>query len=212
MNNENSHAFSNKDIKPYWDHRFQRHAIKLLPGDFYATNQDEIIVTVLGSCISVCLYDTVIKAGGMNHFMLPKSKVTSETETSSLVFQDNQMARYGNVAMELLINALIKLGGNRMNMIAKVFGGGQVTDSSIDVGKNNIEFAREYLKLEGIPVLKSDVGGLNPRKIYYIPSLNEVYVKLIQRINNNTILSREQDYQLQLETRVTDNNIFFLEG
>ncbi len=212
MNTELINANYEKDAKPYWDHRFQRRAIKLLPGDFYATNQDEVIVTVLGSCISVCLFDTVIKAGGMNHFMLPKSKAASESSTSSLVMQDSQIARYGNVAMELLINELIKLGGSRMNMVAKIFGGGQVTSSSIDVGMKNIEFAREYLKLEDMPVIKSDVGGLNPRKIYYIPLLNEVYVKLIQRINNNTIFSRERDYELQLESKTTDDNIFFLEG
>jgi len=204
-------------LNSYWDNRFKRTAVKLLPGDFFACSGDEMIVTVLGSCISVCLYDNLLKIGGMNHFMLPEGKKTSTNPLiknepiktkQSFVYQDSNAARYGNAAMELLINEIIKLGGNRQNLTAKIFGGGSVTRSSIDIGEKNIRYIKEYLTLEGITITNQDVGGSHPRKVYFVPSINEVYVKAIKNIHNDTIKSRENNYRETLKS--SENNVFYL--
>ncbi len=213
----------------YWDGRFKRKAVKLLPGDFFACQGEEMIVTVLGSCIAVCLYDTKLKIGGMNHFMLPKchnliktqlslkeknepTKMPRKKRASSNVYetyQHSNAARYGNAAMELLINEIIKLGGDRQNLTAKIFGGGSLTQSSIDVGQRNISFINEYLTLESIANINQDVGGYFARKVYFVPSINEVYVKTIKNIHNNTIEKREFNYRKTL-AKSDQNNVFYL--
>ncbi len=199
----------------YWDNRFSRTAVKLLPGDFFACTGEEMIVTVLGSCISVCLYETQLKIGGMNHFMLPETKNApsksvkrADENKCSYVYQDSNAARYGNVAMELLINEIIKLGGHRKNLTAKIFGGGSVTRSSIDIGEKNINYIKEYLALENITITNQDVGGTHPRKVYFVPKINDVYVKAIRNIHNNTIEQRETRYQKTLVQSA--NNVFYL--
>lgn len=208
----------NAELNSYFDNRFKRTAVKLLPGDFFACNGGEMIVTVLGSCISVCLHETILKIGGMNHFMLPELKAKNKTKTEnklsvnvteSCVYQNSNAARYGNAAMELLINEIIKLGGDRKNIIAKVFGGGSVTRSTIDIGKKNIEFIYEYLALESIPVVNQDVGGNFARKVYFVPSINDVYVKIITKTHNNTIETREIDYRNTIKES-DKNSVFYL--
>jgi chemotaxis receptor (MCP) glutamine deamidase CheD len=105
----------------YFDRHFQRHAMKILPGEFYATAKDEVIVTVLGSCVAACLLDPVAMVGGMNHFMLPLSR----TDQGHDIFF---AARYGAAAMEYLINDLLHHGADRERLVAKVFGGGKVME------------------------------------------------------------------------------------
>jgi len=192
----------------YWDNRFNRQAIKILPGEYFVTAGKEIIVTVLGSCISACIQDEILKIGGMNHFMLPNDKGYSKAKHIDVI-DNSEAARYGNVAMERLINDIIKLGGNRFNLKAKIFGGGRVTNSSIDIGLDNIKFVKEYLKIEGIEILSEDVGDVYPRKVYYVPETNDVYVKKIDRLNNNTIVSREKDYIKSLKKSETESQVFF---
>lgn len=191
----------------YWDDRFKRKTVKILPGEYYVSNKNEMIVTILGSCVSACIQDKVTKVGGMNHFMLPMDK--SHEHGSVDVISDTDAARYGNVAMERLINDIIKLGGSRHNMTAKIFGGGRITNTSTDIGAGNINFVREYLKLEGITVLSEDVGNVFPRKVYYIPDTNEVFVKRIRRVNSLTIVDRESKYINSLDKTETESQVFF---
>jgi chemotaxis protein CheD len=198
-----------KPFNSYWDHRFNRQAIKILPGDYYVSKGKEMIVTVLGSCISACIQDTVLKIGGMNHFMLPKDK-SYKKHTHVDVIDNTAAARYGNVAMERMINDIIKRGGNRHNMKAKIFGGGRITKSSLDIGEDNIAFVKEYLDMEGITILSQDVGDIYPRKVYFVPETNDVYVKRIERMNNETIILRENDYVESLESVETESQVFFL--
>lgn len=195
----------------YWDGRFRRNAVKLLPGDYYANDGTEMIVTVLGSCVSACIQDRKFKIGGMNHFMLPMDASYSRSNHHVAITDDSAAARYGNVAMERLINEIIKLGGNRLNMQAKIFGGARITNAKIDIGEDNIEYVREYLDMEGINVVSEDVGGTLPRKVYYIPSTNEVFIKKIQWMNNDTIVSREEHYMETLQKKDTDGEVFFLD-
>ena len=137
--------------------------VKVFPGEFYVTRQpDEILVTVLGSCVSACIRDPVIGVGGMNHFMLAKGH-------SGGWGDDPQSARFGNFAMEKLINELIKAGCSRERMEIKVFGGGNVIDASTAIGSDNAEFVLRYLEAEGLRCAAEDLGGSYPRRIHYYP-------------------------------------------
>jgi chemotaxis protein CheD len=156
--------------------QFEQELITIHPGEYYATADDTIISTVLGSCIAVGLYDAKAKLGGLNHFMLP-----GEAGKIDLVRSPN--AKYGMYAMELLINDLMKIGATRASLSAKVFGGGSVLrfadGGSSKIPGNNIDFAFEYLKKEGIPVTASDVGGRDPRKIFFFAQTGKVLLKRI---------------------------------
>jgi chemotaxis protein CheD len=193
-------------LNSYWDSRFERQAIKILPGEYFVTAGNEMIVTVLGSCISACIHDDALNIGGMNHFMLPGDKSFKSID----VIDDSRAARYGNVAMERMINDLIKIGGNRENMTAKIFGGGRITNTSADIGMGNINFVREYLEMENIKIVSEDVGDIYPRKIYFIPQTNDVFVKRIERVNNDTISVREHNYIKSLKKTDTESQVFFL--
>jgi chemotaxis protein CheD len=195
-------------VNRYWDGRFKRQTVKILPGEYYVSNGKEMIVTVLGSCISACIQDEVTKIGGMNHFMLPMDKSYNREQS---VTDDMKAARYGNVAMERLINDIMKRGGNRQNMRAKVFGGGQITNNKIDIGAANIKFVYEYLNMEDIQILSEDVGDVYPRKVYFIPETNDVYVKKIQRMHNATIIKRESNYVDSLGKKETESQVFLFE-
>ncbi|NDW21738.1 chemoreceptor glutamine deamidase CheD [Alteromonas hispanica] len=186
----------------YYDTHFANYAVKILPGEFYATNDDTMIVTVLGSCVAVCLYDAIKKVRGMNHFLLPND----ETTRLSLI---PDSARYGCFAMELLINQMLKLGAEKRNLTAKVFGGGNVMKGFIqnNVGERNVEFTFDYLKQEQIPVLASDVLNFYPRKVYFSADNGVVNVKKIRSLNNTTILDRESEYRLRLRQSNMANDI-----
>lgn len=171
----------------YLDRHFNRQAMKILPGEFYATAEDEVIVTVLGSCVAACLLDPIAMVGGMNHFMLP----VKQGERDPDVFY---AARYGAAAMEYLINNLLHLGAQRDRIVAKVFGGGKVMRGLSDVGGQNIDFVRGFLREEGIPLWSEDLGGTHPRKVYFFPHTGQVLVKRIERTHNDTVLERERAY------------------
>jgi chemotaxis protein CheD len=172
----------------YLDRHFNRQAMKILPGEFYATAADEVIVTVLGSCVAACLLDPIAMVGGMNHFMLPVKMGARDND----VFY---AARYGAAAMEYLINNLLHLGAQRDRLVAKAFGGGKVMrDMTSDVGGQNIEFVRQFLRNEGIPLWSEDMGGPYPRKVYFFPHTGQVLVKRMERTHNDTVLNRELSY------------------
>lgn len=157
----------------YFDRMFNAKAVKILPGEYHASGDNTIITTVLGSCVSVCIYDTKSGVGGMNHFMLP-----GDSDTISA--RDHGSARYGVHAMELLIEHVIRLGAKRTSLTAKVFGAGKVIDNMGDVGSRNAAFALRYLKQMGIDVHAQDVGNVYPRRVYFFPGTGRVLVKRIR--------------------------------
>ena len=172
----------------YLDRSFNRQAMKILPGEFYATAEDEVIVTVLGSCVAACVMDPIAMVGGMNHFMLP---VKQGDRDPDVFFA----ARYGAAAMEYLINNLLHLGAQRDRLVAKAFGGGNVLPNmSSDVGGQNVAFVRKFLANEGIPLWSEDMGGPHPRKVYFFPHTGQVLVKRMERAHNNTVMNRELSY------------------
>ncbi|MFT5590673.1 MAG: chemotaxis protein CheD [Bradyrhizobium sp.] len=179
----------------YFDRTFDCDAAKILPGEYFFTPKDMLIVTVLGSCVSACIRDRVSGIGGMNHFMLPYGGTDIDSPVSASM-------RYGTYAMEVLINELLKAGARRENLEAKVFGGGNVLRGfiAINVGERNAQFVREYLKMEGIRILAEDLNDIHPRKVYYFPRSGKVLVKKLKQLNNNTLVNREQDYASRLQS------------
>lgn len=178
----------------YYDRHFERHAVKILPGEYFVTNGDKMIVTVLGSCVAVCLRDRTNGIGGMNHFLLPND---GSNETGLLT----ESARYGVYAMELLINHLLKMGATRARMEAKVFGGGNVLRGLTvnNVGQRNAEFVLDYLQTEQIPVIAKDLLDDYPRKVYFFPDTGKVLVKKIKSLHNTTIVDRESEYRMKVK-------------
>lgn len=179
-------------INRYWDKTNDRYAAKILPGEYYVTTHDEIIVTVLGSCVSACIRDKVFGIGGMNHFMLPANKGEDITSSSYM----GESTRYGNFAMEQMINDILKNGGNRKNLEVKLFGGGRVLKnmSTLDIGQKNIDFVLQYIRDESLQLLAQDLGDIYPRKVIYFPQSGRVRVKKLRTIHNNTVIERESRY------------------
>ncbi len=172
----------------YYDRTFDCDAAKILPGEYYFTHKDMMIVTVLGSCVSACIRDRVTGIGGMNHFMLPDSGDGDSPISASM--------RYGTYAMEILINDLLKAGAKRENLEAKVFGGGNVLRGfvAINVGERNAQFVRDYLRAENMRIVAEDLNDVWPRKVYFFPRTGKVLVKKLKQLHNNTLVNREQDY------------------
>jgi chemotaxis protein CheD len=138
--------------------------------------------------VAACLLDPIALVGGMNHFMLP---VKVGDHDPDVFFA----ARYGAAAMEFLINNLLHLGAQRDRLVAKAFGGGQVMrNMSTDIGGQNIEFVRRFLRNEGIPLWSEDMGGPFPRKVYFFPHTGQVLVKRMERTHNDTVQTRELSY------------------
>ena len=178
----------------YFDREHNAQAAKILPGEFYATGREMVLVTVLGSCVCACIRDKVSGIGGMNHFMLPES---GQDRGNPL----GDSARYGIYAMEVLINQLLKMGAKRSNFEAKVFGGGSVLRGFTvsNVGERNAEFVLQFLKTEKITVAAKDLLDIYPRKVYYFPSTGLVRVKKLKQVRNDTIINRETAYNTRLQ-------------
>jgi len=177
----------------YFDRQHNYEAAKILPGEYYVTARDMLLVTVLGSCVCACIRDKVSGIGGMNHFMLPDS---GQDQNNPL----GESARYGTYAMEILINQLLKMGAKRSNFEVKVFGGGAVVRgfTVANVGERNAEFVLKFLKTENISIAAQDLLDIYPRKVYYFPRTGLVRVKKLKQVHNDTIINRETEYNSRL--------------
>jgi len=186
----------------YYDREHDTEAAKILPGEYYATARDMVLVTVLGSCVCACIRDRRSGIGGMNHFMLPDA---GGDQGSPL----GDSARYGAYAMEILINQLLKMGAKRENLEAKVFGGGAVLRGFTvgNVGERNAEFVLEFLHTENIPVLAQDLLDIYPRKVYFFPATGLVRVKKLRNVHNNTIVDRESEYKMRLRYSKVEGDV-----
>ena len=119
-------------------------------------------------------------------------------------------ARYGNFAMEHLINDIMHNGGQKKNMEVKLFGGGKVMAIGMDVGQKNIEFVLDYISTEGFYIAAQDLGDLYPRKVNYFPKTGKVKMKKLMQMHNDTITKREKEYldQLKVEPVAGDIELF----
>jgi chemotaxis protein CheD len=192
-------------INRYWDRTRDSVAAKILPGEYYVTRNDEFIATVLGSCVAACVYDPLARIGGMNHFMLPTG---GDHEVDSWRSADpSASTRYGNFAMEHLINDVLKHGGARQRLQVKVFGGGRVLAQMTDVGKRNIAFVEDYIQTEGLNVTARDLGDVYPRKVVFHPLTGKVMVKKLITMHNSTVTEREAAYLQELKSRPVSGDV-----
>lgn len=192
---------SNRDVQGknsgrYFDSRIGMNVVMVLPGRHYVTvSPDEMIVTLLGSCVAACIRDPIVSVGGLNHFLLPESDTGHWGKTVDAAM------RYGNHAMETLINDIIKLGGNRSRLEVKVFGGARVIEgaSALSVGQKNIDFVQTYLKNEGLNVAATHLGGTQPRRIHYFPMTGKVQMRQMQRSADKDLFKEEIAYRNKIK-------------
>lgn len=164
---------------------------KLLPGDFYVTCEDEILDTVLGSCVSACIRNSRLRIGGMNHFMLPRPNGQDGDTWGNVA---GRATRYGTASMEQLINRILGAGGTRADLEVKIFGGGRVLSSLTDVGEHNVEFVRDFLRQEGLKITSEDVGDTCPRHVQYFPLTGRVRVRHLTSRHVVDVATHEQQY------------------
>ena len=176
---------------PYFDPQFKAQCINLLPGEFYTTQSDQMIMTILGSCVSACVRDVKKGIGGMNHFLLAKPSDSLSSPS----------ARYGSYAMECLINDILRRGGQRENLEIKIFGGSDLINSSVKIGSKNCDFIKTYLRNEGFKVSAEDLGGARPRRIYYWPFTGRLVRAVLPNQTQSKILAEEQRYSKTLEKK-----------
>jgi len=193
-----------KHINRYWDTKNNQYAAKLKPGEYYVSLEGELITTVLGSCVAACIRDTKIGIGGMNHIMLPDANELNNKWRETPVSLET---RYGNVAMESLINLILTNGGKREDLEIKLFGGAALFNFIEEVGNKNIEFVKLYLMKEGLRIINEDVGGRRPRKIHYYPSTGLVRVKQLTSLHNQTLYEREKEYLTYVMQSTNTGNI-----
>ncbi|WP_022664967.1 chemotaxis protein CheD [Desulfospira joergensenii] len=160
--------------------------INIRIGEYYASKEKSIISTILGSCVAVCLFDPENRIGGMNHILMPGQPDLGRYDAS---------ARYGINAMELLINGVMKLGGNRKKIIAKTFGGANVLPYISEdraIGQKIVAFVKEFLHEEKIKITSQDFGGNDTRKIYFHTDTGDVFLKRIASMKSKSIVQEEQ--------------------
>lgn len=174
----------------FFDPKINAMVLNVLPGQFATSSkEDEVLATILGSCVSACVRDPVAKIGGLNHFLL--AKPTNELTSSS--------NRYGSFAMEQLINTLLKMGSSRQNLEFKLFGGADLFQNSFKVGTNNVDFVHRYLRDEGFRVTAEDLGGMRPRRIFYWPTTGRVIRHMVAPIENDLVKTMEEKYKEKIE-------------
>ncbi len=184
-----------RSSRRYFDPRFEATIITVAPGEHEITSaKDEIVATVLGSCVSVCLRDSHSGVGGLNHFLLPKNNGSADASAGE---------RYGDTAMEVLINGLLKRGAKRANFEAKVFGGARVLSGAtmLAIGDGNIAFVTEFLAREGIQTVSKDVGGTRSRRIHYQPATGRAWVQHVQSSQKSAEHEQEVAYLNRLKTQ-----------
>lgn len=168
----------------YYDQVNENIVVKVLSGDCVVSETTgELMMTILGSCIACCMYDPVLKIGGMNHFLVP-GDINSTTESG----------RFGANAMEMLINKLIKKGALKSRLEVKVFGGANLLDNSQQIGIKNITFVKDFLRREGMKIVGEDVGGNTPRRLHFYPDTGKAMLRKLQRQDDMKIIQEEKEY------------------
>ncbi len=194
-----------------YNNKFKENVITIFPGELYVSSTSEIISTVLGSCISVCLYDLERGVGGMNHFMLPDtSHNASKLYTKDLYLNmeefSSESMKYGVTAMDVLIFKMQESGARRKNLIAKVFGGGNVIRSMQrpTIGEMNINFAKSYLRTEKIPIESESISDNCGRKIFFLSGSKAIFVK---KLPIQTAIDEEKEYKEHELSRKMESDI-----
>ena len=174
-------------VRRGWKNPSNSYVSTILPGEYFVTKGSDGIETVLGSCVAACVRDRQTGIGGMNHFMLPVDK--GNADASGKI---SDATRYGNFAMEHLINDVLKHGGRRENLEFKVAGGGRILNQMAKIGWYNIGFVFDYIFTEGFQILSHDIGDVFPRKVIYFPSTGVMKVKRLRSLHEKQESLREE--------------------
>lgn len=176
----------------YFDPYFERNAVKILPGSYYVTSRDMILISVLGTSVCACIRDACAGVGGLCHFMLPEPK--TDLAWKEVAYQ------YGHQAMSALLQQLLNRGAKQNRLEAKIFGACEALASPAGhpMGLFNSRFVERFLHQENIPILSKDMMDAYPRKIYFFPQTGKVLVKKLKKLNNTTLLDREAQFYHQL--------------
>ncbi|WP_050927905.1 chemotaxis protein CheD [Aestuariivita boseongensis] len=168
--------------------------LSVVQGQYRVTRDPGVAMsTILGSCVSVALFDRSSGVGGINHFLLPSSGRPGCNEV-----------KFGAMANELLINELLKMGASRSHLRAKIFGGANIVERLGDIGSRNVSFAQDYMKREGIRIEQADTGGRQARRLHFHPVSGEAKVFTIPIDQTQTLAARERPRQAPAhETDVT---------
>ncbi len=184
----------------YFDHKLDTMVHKINEGGVCVLSRSEhVIMTTLGSCISVCMFDPIIKVGGMNHFLLPEERNAERKDSFSM--------RYGNNAMEILLNEILKRGGQRARIVLKAFGAGNVLSINAEIGAKNQAFLKKYIADEDMTLETCDLGGDYPRRVAFFPSTGKAFVKLLRRSSDRNISKQEEKFRKQIEKQEPFGNI-----
>lgn len=187
----------------FFDRKMNATVVRVFQGDFYVTvNSTEVLTTILGSCIAVCVRDPVVRCGGMNHFLLPAASTRGD-ETPPLAM------RYGSFSIERLINDILSEGGRRERLEAKVFGGANVLRGTSNIGWRNADFVETYLKNEGIAVEAQNLRGVWPRQLRYYPTTGQAQMREV-KVALPDIFKQEEDLRHRplLQEETTDVEFF----
>lgn len=191
-----------RSARSYFDARFDALVHPVAPGAHAINGKEaEMLSTVLGSCIAVCLRDAKKRIGGLNHFMLPA--------VADGQVQNRDAMLYGDTAMEVLVNALMRAGCDRRNLEAKVFGGARIAaacDHSA-IGERNAQFAIDFLTHEGIAVKSQDTGGSSPRRVLFEPWSGRVMVQHIDPLATADLARTEEKHRAAISVRRTNSMV-----
>ncbi len=186
--------------KRSYDAETGRDVVKIFSGDWHvSTSGNEMLATILGSCIAACIRDPKLGIGGMNHFLLPGDEHT--------ITEHSNATRYGVFAMESLINGILKEGGCKDRLEVKVFGGGNVTSNSARIGSKNSAFVREFLSREGFTIQSEDLEGDLPRRVHYFPDTGKVMMRRLSRKEDTAIVEEEKRYSKRISTVPVEGEI-----
>jgi chemotaxis protein CheD len=180
------------------DHGRKTKRVTIHPGEYYVSNTSVVISTLLGSCVSACLYDPINMVVGMNHFLL-----SSKRNIENIPVCATEAGRYGVHAMELVINGMLKLGAKRENLSAKAFGGGSLYQTHhgsggfFRVGEVNSRFIFEFLKNDGIPIIAYDLGGNTGRMIRFSSDDFSVLVRRFRKSATPALIKKEKEVWLK---------------
>jgi len=192
-----------KHIKRYWDQARDIPVALINPGEVYVTKQHELISTLLGSCIAVCMRDKVSKTGGMNHFKLPAVSIYKNASIDT---------NYGQYAMELLINEIMKNGGKKPNLECKVYGGGNVIASMTNpIGTKNIQFAMEYLRAERIPIRHQETGFDCAQQVYFHPQSGKAFSVAKSKVSPEELKKAEEQYLKNVNTDAENQGAIYFD-
>ncbi len=181
----------------FFDQQRKVQMVKVMPGGVYCTERAEMITTGLGSCVSACMWDSVARVGGLNHFLLPFDSADNEHHWNP---DDvlSSASRYGSYAMEILINNLLKMGAQRQRLQIKLFGGAQMMGKHSMVGQKNVDFILSYVEKEHLRLVSFDLGGDEPRRILFDPLSGRLWLKRIPFHYQQHLVQDEAQYAKNL--------------